>query len=184
MSRRDDSDELARRRAVELSGMIDDAGANELVAKLLFLQYHDPAESILLSVDSPGGLVTAALGIMDSIEFITCPVHTHVRGQAEGVAALIAAAGRKGFRSADRHARLSILPSMSAEGRDANDSDLRQTTRELASRLSKYTGRSAADATEDLEQGRVFDAEQAKAYGLIDRVEAGPAGSLQNGNPA
>jgi ATP-dependent Clp protease, protease subunit len=171
MSKHDDSDELARRREVELSGVIDDTRANELVAKLLFLQYHDQARPIKLLVNSPGGSVAAALGIIDTIEFISCPVHTRCTGLAGGVAGVILASGRRGRRVAVSTAQVSIGPITTHPDQPITERDYRKLLNDLVTRLVRYTGQADHVVRSMLESGRLMDAVTAQTLGLIDGVE-------------
>src|SRR3984885_7380472 len=99
---------LLKDRIIFLQGPIDDVSANLIVAQLLFLQFEDPKSDIHLYINSPGGSVTAGLGIYDTMQYITCDVATYCIGQCASMGAVLLAAGAKGKRNSLPHSRVMI----------------------------------------------------------------------------
>ena len=166
---------LLQDRIVLLSGEVNDESANLIVAQLLFLQAQDPKKTINMYINSPGGSVTAGLAIYDTMQFISCPVATYCIGQAASMGAVLLTAGAKGKRFALPNARIMIhQPWGGAEGKA---SDIEITAREiirLKEKLNRIladnTGRPLEEIERDTERDNFMTAEQALAYGLIDRV--------------
>ena len=166
-------------RIVFISGEVNDEMANAVVAQLLFLQSQDPKKQINVYVNSPGGSVTAGLAIYDTMQFVTCPVATFCIGQAASMGAVLLTAGRKGLRHALPNARIMIhQPWGGAEGKA---SDIEITAREilrlkerLNEILAKHSGRKLADVVKDTDRDHFMSAEEAKEWGLVDKVIAAP----------
>ncbi len=163
-------DALFARRILRLSGPLDEATAGDLSARLMYLDGSGD-EAVTLYVDSPGGPLPAAFGVLDTVELLGVPVDTICVGRAEGTAVAVVASGR--HRLAARHARFRLCEAeVSVSGRadqirSAADHHVRQSV-ELAALLSRATGRPAEHVEADLVAGRWLDAEDALAYGLVD----------------
>ncbi|MDD5555785.1 MAG: ATP-dependent Clp endopeptidase proteolytic subunit ClpP [bacterium] len=169
---------LLKDRIVFIGTVIDDNVSNLVVAQMLFLQMEDPDKEINLYINSPGGSVTAGLAIYDTIQFVKCDVVTYCVGQAASMAALLLTAGTKGKRYALPHARLMIhQPWGGVQGAAADISiqakeilRLREKINEL---LAQHTGKALETIARDTDRDFYMTAEEARAYGLVDRVVAG-----------
>ena len=162
-------------RIVFISGEVHDDMANAIVAQLLFLQSQDPKKQINVYVNSPGGSVTAGLAIYDTMKFVKCPIATYCIGQAASMGAVLLSAGTKGLRHSLPNARIMIhQPSGGAEGKAT---DIEITAKEIL-RLKEKLNRILADASgkpyedvvRDTERDYFMSAEEAKEWGLIDKV--------------
>ena len=162
-------------RIVFISGEVNDEMANAVCAQLLFLQSQDPKKDINVYINSPGGSVTAGLAIYDTRQFVKCPVATYCIGQAASMGAVLLTAGAKGKRHALPNARIMIhQPWGGAEGKA---SDIEITAREilrlkdvLNGILAKHSGRSLENVVADTDRDHFMSAEEAVAWGLIDKV--------------
>ena len=162
-------------RIVFISGEVNDEMANAVCAQLLFLQSQDPKKDINVYINSPGGSVTAGLAIYDTMQFVKCPVATYCIGQAASMGAVLLTAGTKGKRHALPNARIMIhQPWGGAEGKA---SDIEITAREilrlkeiLNGILAKHSGQKVEDVVRDTDRDHFMSAEDAKAWGLIDKV--------------
>ena len=162
-------------RIVFISGEVHDDMANAIVAQLLFLQSQDPKKQINVYINSPGGSVTAGLAIYDTMQFVKCPIATYCIGQAASMGAVLLTAGTKGLRHALPNARIMIhQPSGGAEGKAT---DIEITAKEilrlkevLNGILAKHSGKKRADVVNDTERDYFMSAEEAKEWGLIDKV--------------
>ena len=162
-------------RNVFISGEVNDEMANAIVAQLLFLQSQDPKKQINVYVNSPGGSVTAGLAIYDTMQFVSCPIATYCIGQAASMGAVLLTAGTAGLRHALPNARIMIhQPWGGAEGKA---SDIEITAREilrlkekLNEILAKHSGKKMADVVKDTDRDHFMSAEEAKEWGLIDKV--------------
>lgn len=161
---------LLKHRTVLLRGQIDDKVAEEVIAKLLFLQQKDPSASVSLYIDSPGGAVTAGLAIRDTINDLKVAVFTHCLGTASGVAAFLLAHGARGRRSATKHARLAILPLCSPDGGLVSEALARLQALVIRS-IAADSRQEVATVARDVASSRQFDAESARSYGIIDSLE-------------
>ena len=166
---------LMQDRIVLLGGEVNDDSANLIVAQLPFLQAQDAKKPVSMYINSPGGSVTAGLAIYDTMQFISCPVHTYCIGQAASMGAVLLTAGEKGHRFALPNARIMIhQPWGGAEGKA---SDIEITAREilrlkekLNEILAKHSGKKMADVVKDTDRDHFMSAEEAKEWGLIDKV--------------
>ena len=166
---------LLQDRIVLLGGEVTDESANLIVAQLLFLQSQDAKKTINMYINSPGGSVTAGLAIYDTMQFISCPVATYCIGQAASMGAVLLTAGAKGKRFALPNARIMIhQPWGGAEGKA---SDIEITAKEILRLkerlnhiLADHSGKSYEDVVRDTDRDYFMSAEEAAAYGLIDRV--------------
>jgi ATP-dependent Clp protease protease subunit len=175
---------LLNDRIVFLGDPVSDTGANLIVAQLLFLANDDPKADIHLYVNSPGGSVTAGLGIIDTMRFVPCDVATYIIGQAASMGSLIASSGTKGKRYSLPHARNLMHQPLLSGVMEGQATDLEIEAREML-RLremlyqiySDATGQSLERITEDCERNKWLGATEMKEYGLIDSVlESMPAG--------
>ena len=166
---------LLKDRIVFIGTPIDDSMATSIIAQLLFLQSEDPNKDISVYVNSPGGVVTAGLAILDTMRYLTCDCATYCIGQACSMGAVLLTAGAKGKRYALPNARVMIhQPSGGAEGKA---SDIRIEAEEILKVranlnriLAEATGKPIEVIERDTERDHWMSAEEAKAYGLIDEV--------------
>jgi len=166
---------LLKERIIFIGTQIDENLANLVIAQLLFLEAEDPEKDIMLYINSPGGLVTAGLAIYDTMQYIKPDVCTICVGQAASMAAVLLAAGTKGKRYALRHSRIMVHQPMGAFQGQATDVEiqareilrLREILNEI---LAKHTGQPKDKIRVDTERDFYMSAEEALAYGLIDKV--------------
>ncbi len=154
---------------------IDDQIANLIVAQLLFLEAEDPERDINLYINSPGGSITAGMGIYDTMQFIKNDVTTICVGQCASMGALLLTAGAPGKRFALPHSRILIhQPSGGASGQETDVRIMAQEIlrmREMTSRIiAHHSGQSYEQVELDVERDRIMSAIQAKEYGIIDEV--------------
>ena len=162
-------------RIVFISGEVNDEMANAVCAQLLFLQSQDPKKDINVYINSPGGSVTAGLAIYDTMQFVKCPVATYCIGQAASMGAVLLTAGTKGKRHALPNARIMIhQPWGGAEGKA---SDIEITAKEilrlkevLNGILAEHSGKKMDDVVRDTDRDHFMSADEACAWGLIDKV--------------
>jgi len=166
---------LLSERIVFLGSEIDDDVANVVMAQLLHLEATSPGEEIALYVNSPGGSFTALMAIYDTMQFVLPDVSTICLGQASSAAAVLLAAGAPGKRFALSHSRI-LLHQPESRGQGAL-SDLQLQAREVTrvraqmiEVLSRHTGRGIDTLRADTDRERIFDAEEARTYGLIDGI--------------
>ena len=166
---------LLKERIVFLQGPIEDYNANLVVAQFLFLQSEDPKKDIQFYINSPGGSVTAAMAILDTMNHIKPDVATVCVGMAASAGAVLLAAGKKGKRSALPNAEVMIhQPSGGAHGQ-ATDIEITakwilKTREKLNKILAKSTGKPIATIERDVERDYWMTAEESKKYGVIDHV--------------
>lgn len=166
---------LLKDRIIFLGTPVDDQVANVVIAQLLFLESDDPDREINLYINSPGGSVTAGLGIYDAMQHIKSPVNTTVVGLAASMGALLLAAGT-GKRFALPNSRVMIhQPLLSGVGGQVTDIEITareaiKTKERMAEILAKHTGQPLEQIKADTERDRWMTAEEAKAYGLVDEV--------------
>ncbi|MER6950907.1 ATP-dependent Clp protease proteolytic subunit [Nonomuraea sp. NPDC000554] len=165
-------------RIIFLGTQIDDTSANDVMAQLLTLESIDPDRDISLYINSPGGSVTAMAAIYDTMQFVRPEISTVCIGEAASAAAVLLAAGAPGKRAALPHARV-LLHQPATEGGRGQSSDLEIHAREILRMrdqqeeiLSRHTGRPTLEIRKDIERDRIFTAEQARTYRLIDDVFA------------
>ena len=166
---------LLKDRIVFVSGEIGDEMANAVVAQLLFLQAEDSKKEISMYINSPGGSVTAGFAILDTMRMVKCPVATYCVGQAASMGAILLAAGEKGKRHALPNARIMIhQPWGGAQGKA---SDIEITAKEilrlkeiLNGILAETSGKSVESVTADTDRDHFMSAEEAKAWGIVDKV--------------
>ncbi len=166
---------LLQDRIVLLGFPIDDHIANLIVAQLLFLESQDPEKDIYLYVNSPGGSVTAGMAIYDTIQYIKPDVVTICIGQAASMGAVLLSAGTKGKRYALPHARIMIHQPLGGIQGQATDiiihaEEIKRIKKMLNEILSKHTGQKLEKIEKDVERDYFMSAEEAKEYGVIDKV--------------
>ena len=166
---------LLNDRIIFLSDEVNDTTASLVVAQLLFLEAQDRDKDISFYINSPGGSVTAGMAIYDTMQFIKCDVSTICIGMAASMGAFLLAAGTKGKRLALPHSEIMIHQPMGGAQGQATDikihADLILRTREMLNRiLSEHTGKPLDVIERDTERDNFMTAEQALAYGLIDRI--------------
>jgi ATP-dependent Clp protease protease subunit len=166
---------LLKDRIIFLQGTIDDTSANLIVAQMLFLQFDDPKREIHLYINSPGGSVTAGIGIYDTMQYMTCPIATYCIGQAASMGAVLLAAGTQGKRNCLPHARVMIhQPSAGSEGTATelliHAKEFLRLKKVLNQILVKHTGQSLERLEQDTDRDRFLSAEEAQMYGLVDHV--------------
>ena len=162
-------------RIIFLGAPIYDDVANIIQAQLLFLESVDPAKDIQIYINSPGGSVSAGLGIYDTMQLISCDVATICTGLAASMGAVLLTAGAEGKRSALPHSRVMIhQPLGGAQGQasviEITAREIVKTKRELYEILSKHSGVDIAKIEQDADRDYWMDAKEAKEYGLIDEV--------------
>lgn len=166
---------LLKERVVFLVGPVEDQVANLIIAQLLFLESENPDKDIHLYINSPGGSVSAGLGIYDTMEFIKPDVSTMCVGQAASMGSLLLAAGAKGKRYCLPHSRVMIHQPLGGFQGQATDVDIHAReilkAREQLNRiLSNHTGQPIERIQVDTERDFFLGSEEAKEYGLIDDV--------------
>ena len=162
-------------RIVFLGSGIDDNVANIIIAQLLFLDAEDPEKDIFLYINSPGGSVYSGLAIYDTMRHLRAPVSTFCLGMAASMAAVLVAAGEKGKRSALPNSRIMIhQPSSGAHGTAADieiaAKEILHVRKRLNEILALHTGQTTERIAEDVDRDRFMSPEEAKDYGIIDRV--------------
>ena len=166
---------LLKERIVFVVGPINDAIASLVTAQLLFLESEDPKKEISLYINSPGGLVTAGLGIYDTMQYVKPEISTLCIGQAASMGSFLLAAGAKGKRFSLPNSRIMVhQPSAGFQGQATDIQIHAKEILSLKERLnniySKHTGKSAVDIAKALERDNFMTAEEAKKFGLIDSV--------------
>jgi ATP-dependent Clp protease protease subunit len=172
---------LYRERIIFLGKDVDDEIANQIIAVMLYLDSEDPGKDIVLYINSPGGLVTAGMAIYDTMQHIKSDVVTICVGLAASMGSFLLAAGTKGKRLALPHSRIMIhQPSGGTRGQ-ATDIELEareiiRLRRQLNEIYAQNTGQPLSKIEKDMDRDFFMSAEEAKEYGLIDRViEDNPA---------
>ncbi len=166
---------MLNERIIFLSGEIDDGVANIVIAQLLFLEHEDPKKDIYLYINSPGGLVSAGLAIIDTINFIKSDVSTICIGKAASMGALILSSGTKGKRFSLPYSEIMIHQLMG--GVQGQASDIAITAQKvlrdkklLNKILSDNTGKSVSQIEKDTDRDYWMTSEEAKKYGIIDDI--------------
>ena len=166
---------LLKERIVFIGTSVDDTVASLTIAQLLFLEAESPDKDVSIYINSPGGSVTAGLGILDTMNYIKPDVATICMGQASSMGAVLLSGGKKGKRSALPNSRLMVHQPWA--GMQGTASDIQIHAQELLAmkeRLNKIladqTGKTIKKITDDTDRDFFMTAEEAKKYGLIDRV--------------
>jgi len=166
---------LLKERIIFLVGPINDNVASLVTAQLLFLESEDPKKEIYLYINSPGGLVTAGLGIYDTMQYIKPDVSTLCIGQAASMGSFLLAAGKKGKRFSLPNSRIMVhQPSAGFQGQatdiEIHANEVLALKKRLNEIYSKHTGKSVEDIKKCLERDNFMNPELAKDFGLIDEV--------------
>jgi ATP-dependent Clp protease protease subunit len=169
------ADRLLHQRIIVLGQEVDDAIANRLCAELLLLSAEDPHRDISLYVNSPGGSVSAGLAIYDTMMLVPNDVSTLAMGLAASMGQFLLTAGASGKRFALPHSRILLHQGSAGIGGTAIDieiqaEDLRKTRDTVIGLVAEHTGQDVATIERDSRRDRWFDAQEALAYGFVDRV--------------
>ena len=166
---------LLKERIIFLVGPINDNVASLVTAQLLFLESEDPKKEINLYINSPGGLVTAGLGIYDTMQYIKPDVSTLCIGQAASMGSFLLAAGKKGKRFSLPNSRIMVhQPSAGFQGQatdiEIHANEVLALKKRLNEIYSKHTGKTVDDVKKALERDNFMTPETSKDFGLIDQV--------------
>lgn len=168
-------DLLLDNRIIFLDSVINDASANLIVMKLLYLQSENRHQDIHLYVNSPGGSVTSTMAIYDTMQFIECDVATYCVGLSASGGAILVAGGQKEKRYILPHAKMMIHQPYGEVGGQVSDIEIQAKdildTREILNQiLSKHTGQSIEKIAEDTSRDRFLSATESVEYGLVDEI--------------
>ena len=166
---------LLKERIIFLVGPINDSVASLVTAQLLFLESEDPKKEISLYINSPGGLVTAGLGIYDTMQYIKPDVSTLCIGQAASMGSFLLAAGKKGKRFSLPNSRIMVhQPSAGFQGQatdiEIHANEIISLKKRLNEIYSKHTGKSPDEIKKALERDNFMSPDTAKDFGLVDAV--------------
>ena len=166
---------LLKERIIFLTGQINDNVASLVTAQLLFLEAEDPKKEIYLYINSPGGLVTAGLGIYDTMQYVKPEISTLCIGQAASMGSFLLAAGAKGKRFTLPNSRIMVhQPSAGFQGQatdiEIHANEVLSLKKRLNEIYSKHTGKSIDEIKSALERDNFMSADIAKQFGLVDEV--------------
>ena len=166
---------LLKERIIFLTGQINDNVASLVTAQLLFLEAEDPKKEIFLYINSPGGLVTAGLGIYDTMQYVKPDISTLCIGQAASMGSFLLAAGTKGKRFSLPNSRIMVhQPSAGFQGQvtdiEIHANEVLSLKKRLNEIYSKHTGKSVDEIKSALERDNFMTADVAKSFGLVDEV--------------
>jgi len=166
---------LLKDRIIFMGEQVVDDMANIIIAQMLFLESEDPDKDINIYINSPGGSVTAGLALYDTMQYIKPDIATICMGQTTSMAALLLAAGTKGKRYALPHGRIMIHQPLGGAQGQATDIDIHareilKMRDELNKILAKHTGQDIKKIRKDTERDYFMSSEEAKEYGIIDKV--------------
>jgi ATP-dependent Clp protease protease subunit len=166
---------LLKERIIFLTGQINDNIASLVTAQLLFLEAEDPKKEIYLYINSPGGLVTAGLGIYDTMQYVKPDISTLCIGQAASMGSFLLGAGTKGKRFSLPNARIMVhQPSAGFQGQatdiEIHANEVLSLKKRLNEIYSKHTGKTVDEIKSALERDNFMTADVAKSFGLIDEV--------------
>ena len=166
---------LLKERIIFLTGQINDNVASLVTAQLLFLEAEDPKKEIYFYINSPGGLVTAGLGIYDTMQYVKPDISTLCIGQAASMGSFLLSAGKKGKRFSLPNSRIMVhQPSAGFQGQatdiEIHANEVLSLKKRLNEIYSKHTGKSVDEIKSALERDNFMTAEAAKSFGLIDEV--------------
>jgi len=166
---------LLKERVIFLVGPVEDIGANLIIAQLLFLESENPEKDISFYINSPGGSVTAGMGIYDTMQFIKPDVSTLCVGQAASMGAFLLAAGAKEKRFCLPNARVMIHQPSAGFSGQASDIEIHAKEvmglkRKLNQLMAMHTGQPVERIEKDTDRDNFLSAEEAKEYGLVDKV--------------
>ncbi len=166
---------LLEDRIVFLSGEIDDTSANIVIAQLIYLESKDADKDICLYINSPGGSVTAGMGIYDTMNYIKCDVSTVCVGMAASMGAFLLSSGAKGKRFALRNSEVMIHQPLGGAQGQASDIEIvakhiMRTKEKMIKILAENCGQSVEKVERDVDRDNYMSAEEALEYGLIDAI--------------
>ena len=166
---------LLKERIIFLSGQVEDKMASVIIAQLLFLESENPEEDIFMYINSPGGVVSAGLAIYDTMQYIKSDVSTLCVGQACSMGSFLLTAGEKGKRFALPNSRIMIHQPIGGFRGQATDIEIHakeilQLKNKLNKLLSYHTGQKASKIEKDADRDNFMSPEEAKRYGLIDKI--------------
>ena len=166
---------LLKERIIFVTGQINDNVASLVTAQLLFLEAEDPKKEIYFYINSPGGLVTAGLGIYDTMQYVKPDISTLCIGQAASMGSFLLAAGTKGKRFSLPNSRIMVhQPSAGFQGQatdiEIHANEVLSLKKRLNEIYSKHTGKSVGEVKSALERDNFMTADIAKSFGLIDEV--------------
>ena len=166
---------LLKERIIFLTGPVEDGMSSLICAQLLFLESENPKKEISMYINSPGGVVTAGMAIYDTMQYIKSPISTVCMGMAASMGSFLLTAGEKGQRIALPNARIMVhQPSGGFRGQasdiERHAEDIIKTKRQLNELYSKHTGQPIEVIERTLDRDYFMSADEAKAFGLIDRV--------------
>jgi ATP-dependent Clp protease protease subunit len=166
---------LLKERVIFIGAPIDDVEANLVIAQLLFLESEDAKKDISIYINSPGGSVSAGLAIYDTMQHVKCDVSTMCIGMAASMAAVLLAGGAKGKRFALPHSRILIHQVMGGAQGQATDIDIQAKEilkiKDILNKLlASHTGQPVGKIEKDSDRDNYMSPEEAKKYGLIDKV--------------
>ena len=166
---------LLKERIIFLTGQINDNVASLVTAQLLFLEAEDPKKEIYLYINSPGGLVTAGLGIYDTMQYVKPDISTLCIGQAASMGSFLLSAGKKGKRFSLPNSRIMVhQPSAGFQGQatdiEIHAKEILHMKKIVNEILAKHTGQTIKKIEKDTDRDNFLDAETAKSYGIIDSI--------------
>jgi len=166
---------LLKDRIVFVTGEIDTEMANTVVAQLLFLEKENSNEDIHMFINTPGGVITAGMAILDTMNYIKCDISTIAVGMAASMGSILLANGKKGKRYALPNSKILIhQPIGGAEGQASDIAiaaeEILKTRKMLYEFLAEKTGKDVKDIERDADRDKYFTAQEAKEYGLVDKV--------------
>jgi ATP-dependent Clp protease, protease subunit len=166
---------LLRERIIFLNGEVNDALSGLICAQLLFLEADNPNKPINLYINSYGGVITSGLAMYDTMRFIKSPVHTLCMGTARSMGSFLLMAGARGQRAALPNASLHVHQPLGGFQGQASDilihaEEIQQTKRRITRLYAEHCGRSYEDVERTLDRDHFMTAEQAREWGLIDRI--------------
>jgi len=166
---------LLKDRIIFVGGPIETDMANTVIAQLLFLEKENPDEDIQMFINSPGGVINAGMAILDTMNYIKCDVSTIAVGVAASMGSFLLAHGEKGKRFALPNSKIHIHQPLGGVEGQASDiaieaQEILKTREILYKMLSKQTGQSIKQIEKDADRDKYFTAQEAKEYGLIDKV--------------
>lgn len=174
-----------RYNTINLFGPVDTAMAEQIITQLQFLDYKFKMDSvpmeervITMQINSPGGVITDGLAIIDTMHFIDAKIMTVALGMAASMAAVILAAGTKGMRAATKNSEILLHQPLGGASGQASDiiiaaKHIERTRNNINNMLSEYTGRSIRQIAKDTDRDNILSAEQAMSYGVVDHIIMG-----------
>jgi len=168
-------DRLLRERIIVLGSVVEDSNANAIVAQMLLLAAEDPHRDITLYINSPGGSVSAGMAIYDTMQYVENDVATVAMGLAASMGQFLLSAGTPGKRYATPHARVMMHQPSGGFGGTASDIKIQaeqmlHTKRQMAELIAQHTCQPVETIERDSDRDRWFTADQAREYGLVDKV--------------